>query len=99
MSDKKEEKRENKKLSGGELEAYAAQVVERAKKIFEENNALRQYNQELKMQLNSREIDWAFRILEFRELFDKEFVEKVVARLTEIMTPQETAGEEPGGEE
>lgn len=95
MSDKKEEK----KLSYDELTAYSAQVVERAKKILEENNALKQYNQELRMQLNSKEIDWAFKILEYRELFDKDFVEKVVAKLTEIMTPQETAEEEPGKEE
>lgn len=100
MSDnKKEEKKENKKLSYDELAAYSAQVVERAKKIMEENNTLKQYNQELRIQLNAREIDWAFKVLEYKDLFAKEFVGKVVAKLTEIMTPQETPAEEDNKEE
>lgn len=92
MEENKEEiKEENKQkeFTPEQYEAYAAQVVARAKQVMKENNALKAQIDTLVMQLNSKDIDWAFKVVELRDVFSKPFVDKVVAKLEEVLMPTE----------
>jgi predicted ATPase len=87
MSNKIEEK---KKLSYEELEAYAQQTTARAKQVYEENIKLKQAMQELVSQKNYADVKLAFKVLDHTDKFSPEFVQKVIARLEVILTPQES---------
>ena len=87
MSNKIEEK---KKLSYEELEAYAQQTTARAKQVYEENIKLKQAMQELVAQKNYADVKLAFKVLDHTDKFSPEFVQKVIARLEVILTPQES---------
>lgn len=87
MEDNKKE--EKKELTPEQLKAYAAQAIEKAKKVMEENNGLQNTVSALTMRLNAREIDWAFKVIELKESFDPEFVAKVTKRLQEILEPSQ----------
>jgi len=87
MSNKIEEK---KKLSYEELEAYAQQTTARAKQVYEENIKLKQAIQELVSQKNYADVKLAFKVLDHTDKFSPEFVQKVIARLEVILTPQES---------
>ena len=77
---KKEEVVEEKKIDYNQLKAYADNISQQATKIFKEN-------QMLKATLNSRDIEFAFKALEFKDLFSKEFIKKTVDKLEELLTP------------
>ena len=68
---------ESPKLSYEQLRAYADQLREQAKRVFQEKQAV-----------NSRDIEYAFRCLDHAELFSKEFIQAVVKRLEELMNPE-----------
>lgn len=87
MSNKIEEK---KKLSYEELEAYAQQTTARAKQVYEENIKLKQAMQELVAQKNYEDVKLAFKVLDHTDKFSPEFVQKVIARLEVILTPQDS---------
>lgn len=87
MSNKIEEK---KKLSYEELEAYAQQTTARAKQVYEENIKLKQAMQELVAQKNYADVKLAFKVLDHTDKFSPEFVQKVIARLEVILTPQDS---------
>lgn len=87
MSNKIEEK---KKLSYEELEAYAQQTTARAKQVYEENIKLKQAMQELVSQKNYADVKLAFKVLDHTDKFSPEFVQKVIARLEVILTPQDS---------
>ena len=80
---------EKKKLSYEELEAYAQQTTARAKQIYEENQKLKQAMQDLRMQMNYTDINLAFKVLDHKEDFNKDFVKKIVERLELVLTPSE----------
>ena len=89
-----EEVKEEKKMSYKDLEDLYNRTVVAAKKIEAENDTLRRMNDNLAMRLNYSEVGFAFKALEFRELFSPEFIKKVVAKLEEILEPQEEKKEE-----
>lgn len=76
----------NQKLSYEQLEAYAAQTTEQAKRILQENQVLKKalYEQSLK------EIELALKCLDHSDKFSKEFIDKVVSKIEELMTPKES---------
>lgn len=78
------------KLTYEQLEAYAAQTTEQAKKIFQENQMLKKalYENSLK------EVEIAIRCLDHADKFSPEFIKSVVERIEEIMNPQKEAKEE-----
>lgn len=80
---------EKKKLTYGELEAYANQTVAQAQRIYKENQDLVQEVKSLRSQMNYAEINLALKALELKENFSPEFIQKVVARLEEVLTPME----------
>jgi len=78
------------KLTYEQLEAYAAQTTEQAKKIFQENQMLKKalYEHSLK------EVEIAIRCLDHADKFSPEFIKSVVERIEEIMNPQKETKEE-----
>lgn len=78
------------KLTYEQLEAYAAQTAEQAKKIFQENQMLKKalYENSLK------EVEIAIRCLDHADKFSPEFIKSVVERIEEIMNPQKETKEE-----
>lgn len=78
------------KITYEQLEAYAAQTTEQAKKLFQENQVLRKaiYEHSLK------EVEVALRCLDHADKFSPKFIEAVVERIEEIMNPQKESEEE-----
>lgn len=78
------------KLTYEQLETYAAQTTEQAKKIFQENQMLKKalYENSLK------EVEIAIRCLDHADKFSPEFIKSVVERIEEIMNPQKETKEE-----
>ena len=86
------EEKKTQKLSYEQLEAYAAQTTEQAKKIYQENQMLKRalYEQSL------REIEIALKCLDHKEMFSKEFIDASVQRIEELMNPKKEESEEEG---
>lgn len=82
------EEKKKVKLSYEELEAYANQTLETAKKFFEENKRLKELLADARMQMNYADIEYAFKVLDHKDLFHKHFVNKIVARLEIILDPE-----------
>lgn len=80
------------KLTYEQLEAYAAQTTEQAKKIFHENQMLKKALYENSL----REIEVAVKCLNHADKFSPEFVKAITARIEELMNPNR---EEPSQEE
>lgn len=88
----KKSNNEAQKLSYEQLKAYADQLREQAKKIFQENQILRQA-------VNSKDIDYAFKCLEHADLFSKKFIKDIVSRLEELMSPDKVTEEKTTNKE
>lgn len=87
---------EPKKVTYEQLEAYAAQTTEQAKRILQENQMLRKalYEQSLK------EVELALKCLDHAEKFSDKFIQAITAKIEEIMTPnQGDASEEEASKE
>lgn len=89
MEEKKELKKETKKLSYEELELAARQVTAQLDAALKENQRLKiAYNQ---AQLNNlyTELEFKFKVLNYTNLFDSAFVEQCVKSIQSVMTPSE----------
>lgn len=78
------------KLTYEQLEAYAAQTTDQAKKIFQENQMLKKALYEY----NLKEVEIAIRCLDHADKFSPEFIKSVVERIEDIMNPQKETKEE-----
>lgn len=85
----REEKKEGQKLTYEQLVAYAQQTSEQAKKVWEENQMLKKALSETMLTNNFKEIELALKCIDHAEMFSASFIEKVVTRLEEVLTPQE----------
>lgn len=88
-----EEKKEGttqQKLTYEQLEAYAAQLTEQAKKIFQRNQVLEKafYENSLK------EVEIALKCLDHADKFSPEFIKNVTERIELVMNPNKEAKEE-----
>ena len=98
MEENKVKEMKNAKPTYEQLEVQYKSVFTQAERILDENEKLKKLNDELIRRLNSNDINFAFKVLEFRELFNQEFVKKVVNKLEEILTP-DSQEENKEGEE
>lgn len=80
------------KLTYEQLEAYAAQTTEQAKKIFHENQMLKKALYENSL----REVEIAINCLNHADKFSPEFIKAVTAKIEELMNPNR---EKPSPEE
>lgn len=78
------EEKKSSKLTYEQLEAYAQQTTEQAKRIFQENQMLKNavYEQSLK------EIELALKCLDHAEKFSEEFISAIIIKIEELMTPK-----------
>lgn len=81
-----EEENKNEKLSYEQLKAYVEQMQAQAKKIYQENITLKQI-------INAKDIDYAFKCLDHAELFSKKFINMVINKLEELLTPDNDSQE------
>jgi len=78
----------NEKLSYEQLEAYAQQITARAQEAFKENQVLKQALAKASMDNNFKEIECVLKCLDHADMFSPSFLDKVIARLEEVLTPQ-----------
>lgn len=89
-----EKKEEKKKLTYEQLQAYASQMSDQANRLFKENQALRKSVNDSARAFGLKEIECALKCIELKESFSKEFIEKVVARVEEILDPDAKEGKD-----
>ena len=88
-----EEKKEGttqQKLTYEQLEAYAAQLTEQAKKIFQRNQALEKAFYENSL----REVEIALKCLDHADKLSPEFIKSVTERIELVMNPNKEVKEE-----
>lgn len=78
------------KLSYEQLEAYAAQTTEQAKKIFQENQMLKKALYEHSL----REIEVAVKCLDHADRFSPKFIQAITVKIEELMTPRKESPQE-----
>lgn len=86
------QEKKTQKLSYEQLEAYASQMETQARKIYEENRLMKQV-------LTSKDMEYAFKVLDHAELFSKDFVKAVVNRIEELLNPERGSETETKEEE
>lgn len=84
MEEKKKTKGNSPKLTYEQLEAYAAQTTEQAKRVFQENQMLKKALYENSL----REVEIAIRCLDHADKFSPAFIKSIIDRIEEIMNPQ-----------
>ena len=77
----------SKKLTYEQLEAYAQQTTEQAKRIYQENQMLKQALTEANISNSFKEIECVLKCLDHVELFSPKFIASVIERLEEILSP------------
>ena len=82
-----EKKGKGNKLTYEQLEAYAQQTVEQAKKVFQENQMLKQALNRANLENSFREIECALKCLDHADMFSTEFIQTIVQRLEEVLSP------------
>ena len=92
MENKKEEEKKTTqtKLTYEQLEAYAGQLAEQAKKIYQRNQVLEKalYENGLK------EVEIAIKCLDHADKFSPEFIKAVTKRIEYVMNPQNEESKE-----
>lgn len=78
---------QSKKLTYEELKAYAMQIESRAKQLFMENKMLKQMAED-------RYFDYAFKCIENKEVFSKDFIKLMTSRIETSLKGEEEAEEE-----
>lgn len=91
--EEKEEK-SNKKLSYEQLENAARQLSAQFDTVVKENQQLRSVTQKIQLDNLFTELNFRFKVLEFRDAFDEDFVDKIVNEIKSIMTIKEEEEEE-----
>lgn len=91
-SAKETEKEKTQKMSYEQLEQVAHQLSEQARQLYSQ---LQQSN----MTNMFKRLDYLFRVLENGSRFDKEFLDKCISEIKDIMTVPESEEEEPKTEE
>ncbi|MBQ9391975.1 MAG: hypothetical protein IJU02_07270 [Lachnospiraceae bacterium] len=100
MEEKKEVNQEKKKLSYEELENAARQISVQADALYKENLQLKQALQQENMGNLYAELNFKFKVLEYSNMFNPDFVGSIIENIEEIMTPKrEQDNKEEGKEE
>lgn len=94
MEEKKEQEKQGKKLSYEQLEAYANQTVVRAQKMAEDYDKLAEAYKQVITDRSIAEMNLAFKCIEHRVCFSKEFIDSIVKRIEESLSPVEAENKE-----
>ena len=87
--EEKKVKQETKKLSYEELENAAKQISVQAEAIYKENVQLKQALQQANMSNLYTELNFKFKVLEYSNMFDPDFVGNIIESIEDTMTPKE----------
>lgn len=76
-------KEESRKLTYEQLEAYASQIGEESKRLYQENQMLKRalYDNNLK------EVEIALKCLEHTDKFSANFIEALITKIEEVINP------------
>lgn len=89
-----EKEKEVKKLSYEQLEGAAKQLSAQIDALVKDNQQLKVLVQKLQLDNLFAELNFRFKVLEHVEVFPREFVDKIVSEIQDIMTPKLTETEE-----
>ena len=77
---------ESKKLTYEQLNQAAQQISQQAEALFKENQQLKQTLNKISIQNSYTELGFRFKVIEFSNMFHKEFVDKIIEEIEETMT-------------
>lgn len=89
-----EKEKEVKKLSYEQLEGAAKQLSAQIDALVKDNQQLKVLVQKLQLDNLFAELNFRFKVLEHVEVFPREFVDRIVSEIQDIMTPKLTEAEE-----
>ena len=89
-----EKGKEVKKLSYEQLEGAAKQLSAQIDTLVKDNQQLKMLVQKLQLDNLFAELNFRFKVLEHVEVFPREFVDRIVSEIQDIMTPKLTEKEE-----
>lgn len=89
-----EKEKEVKKLSYEQLEGAANQLSAQIDALVKDNQQLKMLVQKLQLDNLFAELNFRFKVLEHVEVFSREFVDRIVSEIQDIMTPKLTEKEE-----
>lgn len=89
-----EKEKEVKKLSYEQLESAAKQLSAQIDALVKDNQQLKVLVQKLQLDNLFAELNFRFKVLEHVEVFPREFVDRIVSEIQDIMTPKLTEAEE-----
>lgn len=100
MEENKKDKKEVKKLSYEELENAAKQISVQAEALYKENMQMKQALQQANLGNMYTELNFKFKVLEYSNMFDPDFVGNIIESIQSTMTPEEKEEEaEDNGKE
>jgi hypothetical protein len=86
MEENKTKNNESKKLTYEQLNQAAQQISQQAEALFKENQQLKQTLNKISIQNSYTELGFRFKVIEFSNMFPKEFVDKIIKEIEETMT-------------
>ena len=87
--EEKKVNQEKKKLSYEELENAARQISVQADAMYKENMQLKQALQQANIANLYTELNFKFKVLEYSNMFDPDFVGNIIESIEATMTPKE----------
>lgn len=81
-----EKEKEVKKLTYEQLEGVAKQLSAQLDAVAKENQQLKVLAQKLQLDNMFAELNFRFKVLEYNNMFPKEFVDRIVSEVQDIMT-------------
>lgn len=81
-----EKEKEVKKLTYEQLEGVAKQLSAQLDAVAKENQQLKVLAQKLQLDNMFAELNFRFKVLEYNTMFPKEFVDRIVSEVQDIMT-------------
>lgn len=86
MEENKPKNNESRKLTYEQLNQAAQQISQQAEALFKENQQLKQTLNKINIQNSYTELGFRFKVIEFSNMFPKEFVDKIIKEIEETMT-------------
>lgn len=84
-----EKKEQNEKLTYEQLENAARQLSAQFDSVVRENQQLKTLVQKLQLDNMFTELNFRFKVLDHAELFNDEFVDRILGEIEDIMTIKE----------
>lgn len=87
------------KIPYEQLKVFASQAQVRLNQCYEKIEQLETEKRNLIIALNAKDVELAFKALEFKELFPSEFISSIVDRIVYMLTPDTSENKEENKED